>query len=117
VDYPFASRAQGLTMADKETNHRIPGPQSALADMLALAKRLRARAGSVAFRDVPEQQKDMRAAAGFIEDLAHVRSEIDRLANEVKDDVRAATPSWTPGGTMMPSSDLHTLSESPAGAL
>jgi hypothetical protein len=46
------------------------------AEMKALAARLKARADSVLFRDQPEQQNDMRQAAGLIEQLAALSAEI-----------------------------------------
>jgi hypothetical protein len=44
--------------------------------MRGLAKRLRARADSVLFRDQPHQAADMRQAAGLIEQLANLTAEI-----------------------------------------
>lgn len=56
-------------------------------EMRGLAARLRARAQSVLLRDQPEQQRDLQTAAGLIEHLAHLRGEIQRLADEVNDEV------------------------------
>jgi transposase len=57
------------------------------AEMSALASRLRARAESIVFRDQPEQARDLKSAAALIDDLVRLRSEIRRLADEVRDEI------------------------------
>jgi hypothetical protein len=74
-------------MGTNETTNTTPVPQMGPAEMSGLARRLRARAESVLLRDQPEQQRDLRAAAGLVEHLVHLRGEIQRLMNEVKDEV------------------------------
>jgi hypothetical protein len=63
-------------MDTNESTNSTPAPQMRPAEMKALAARLKARADSVLFRDQPEQQNDMRQAAGLIEQLAALSAEI-----------------------------------------
>jgi transposase len=70
-----------------DSTNATPVPQMGPAEMSGLARRLRARAESVLLRDQPEQQNDMRAAARLIERLVHLQGEIQRLADEVRDEV------------------------------
>jgi transposase len=74
-------------MGNSEPTNTTPVPQMGQAEMSGLAARLRARAQSVLLRDQPEQQRDLRAAAGLIDHLVHLRGEIQRLADEVRDEV------------------------------
>jgi hypothetical protein len=74
-------------MATEDSSNTTPVPQMGPAEMSGLARRLRARAESVLLRDQPEQQRDLRAAAGLIDHLVHLRGEIQRLMNEVRDEV------------------------------
>jgi hypothetical protein len=55
-------------------------------EMHGLAARLRARAQSVLLRDQPEQHGDLLTAAGLLEQLAKLRGDIQRLADQVKDE-------------------------------
>ena len=71
-------------MATEDSSNTTPVPQMGPAEMSGLARRLRARAESVLLRD---QRRDLRAAAGLIDRLVHLRGEIQRLMNEVKDEV------------------------------
>jgi hypothetical protein len=74
-------------MADSEPTNTTPAPQMGQAEMHALAARLRARGDSVLMRDQPEQARDLRSAAALIDDLVRLRSEIRRLADEVRDEI------------------------------
>jgi transposase len=74
-------------MGTNETTNTPRAPQMTPPEMTALAKRLRARANSVLMKDQPHQAADMRTAAGLVEQLAHLRAEIQRLLDEVKDEV------------------------------
>jgi hypothetical protein len=74
-------------MATEESSNATPVPQMTPVEMRGLAARLRARADSALLRDQPEQQRDLRAAAGLIDRLVHLRGEIQRLMNEVKAEV------------------------------
>jgi hypothetical protein len=74
-------------MATEDSSNTPRAPQMGPAEMSGLARRLRARAESVLLRDQPEQQRDLRAAAGLVDHLVHLRGEIQRLADEVKDEV------------------------------
>jgi hypothetical protein len=56
------------------------------AEMSGLARRLYARADSVLFRDQPEQQSDMRAAARLIERLIYVLVEVRHAADNTEDE-------------------------------
>jgi transposase len=68
------------------TDNNTPAPIMGQAEMSALASRLRSRADSVLFRDQPEQARDLRAGAALIDELARLRAEIRRLADEVRDE-------------------------------
>jgi ABC-type sulfate/molybdate transport systems ATPase subunit len=74
-------------MADNQPNHNVSTPQMGQAEMSALASRLRARAESVLMKDQPHQASDMRTAAALLEQLAHLRTDIQRLADTVPDEV------------------------------
>ena len=74
-------------MATEDSSNTTPVPQMGPAEMSGLARRLRARAESVLLRDQPEQQRDLRAAAGLIEQHVSVLADIQRLADEVRDEV------------------------------
>jgi hypothetical protein len=63
-----------MVKATKDDTNTPSSPQS--AELSGLARRLSARAESVLLRDQPEQQKDMRQAARFLEELIRLRSEI-----------------------------------------
>ena len=74
-------------MATEDSSDATPAPQMTPQGMRGLAARPKARAESVLLRDQPEQQRDLRAAAGLIDRLVHLQGEIRRLADEVKDEV------------------------------
>jgi hypothetical protein len=78
-------------MATDDSSNATPVPQMTPGEMRGLAARLRARAQSVLLRDQPEQQRDLQTAAGLIEHLVHLRGEIRRLMNEVRDEVEHST--------------------------
>jgi hypothetical protein len=86
-------------MADSEPTNTSTTPQMSPAEMSGLARRLHARAGSVLLRDQPEQQSDMRTAARLIEHLVHLRAELRRLADEVRDEVEEQHLRELLGGT------------------
>jgi hypothetical protein len=54
-------------MASTDTSNATSVPQMSLAELSALAKRLRNRAESIVLRDLPEMQRDMLTAAGVID--------------------------------------------------
>ncbi len=54
-------------MATEDSSNATSVPQMSPAELSALAKRLRNRAESIVLRDLPEMQRDMRAAAGIID--------------------------------------------------
>jgi hypothetical protein len=77
-------------MGTNDSNHVQSAPQPAQltpAEMRGLAQRLLARAGSVLMQDQPEQQRDLRQAAHLIGQYVSLRGEIQRLADEVRDEV------------------------------
>jgi transposase len=74
-------------MTDSDSTNATPATPMGQAEMSALASRLRARADSVLFRDQPEQARDLKSAAALIDDLVRLRSEIRRLADEVRDEI------------------------------
>jgi hypothetical protein len=74
-------------MANEKPTSTRTIPQTTPTEMTALAKRLRARADSVLYKDQPSQAGDMRAAAGLLEQFAQLRGDIERLANEMADDI------------------------------
>jgi hypothetical protein len=73
-------------MGTNDSTNSTPTPQMRPEEMRGLAKRLRARAESVLFRDQPEQQRDLHAAAVAIDQLIHVRAEIRRAADSTEDE-------------------------------
>jgi hypothetical protein len=74
-------------MVDSKPTSTPRASQMTPEEMRGLAARLRARAGSVLFRDQPHQAADLRQAATLIEQLVHLRDGIRRLADEVRDEV------------------------------
>ena len=74
-------------MTDSDSTNATSATPMGQAEMSALASRLRARADSVLFRDQPEQARDLKSAAALIDDLVRLRSEIRRLADEVRDEI------------------------------
>jgi hypothetical protein len=56
-------------MATEDTSNTPRAPQMRPEEMHGLAKRLRARADSVLYRDQPHQAADLRQAASLIEQL------------------------------------------------
>jgi hypothetical protein len=73
-------------MATEDSSNATPVPQMTPEEMRGFAARLRARAQSVLLRDQPEQQRDLLTAANLLEQLAQLRGDIQRLADEVKDE-------------------------------
>jgi hypothetical protein len=74
-------------MVTHDSTSTSPAPQMRPGEMRGLAKRLRARADSVHYRDQPHQAADLRQAASLIEQLTSLTAEvlssaavIDRLA-------------------------------------
>jgi hypothetical protein len=63
-------------MDSHDSTSTSPAPQMRPDEMRGLAKRLRARADSVLYRDQPHQAADMRQAATLIEQLANLTGEI-----------------------------------------
>ncbi len=63
-------------MGTNETTNTTPTPQMGPEEMRLLAKRLRARADSVLYRDQPHQAADMRQAASLIEQHASLAVEL-----------------------------------------
>jgi hypothetical protein len=63
-------------MATEDSTSTSPTPQMRPEEMRGLAKRLRARADSVLFRDQPHQAADLRQAAALIEQLANLTAEV-----------------------------------------
>jgi hypothetical protein len=74
-------------MVAQDSTSTSPAPQMRPDEMRGLAKRLRARADSVLYRDQPHQAADLRQAVSLIEQLTSLTAEIlssaamiDRLA-------------------------------------
>jgi hypothetical protein len=67
-----------------------PTPMLGQAECHGLATRLRARADSLFFRDMPEMQSDLRAAADLITLLTHYRTQLLWLVENVADEQTAA---------------------------
>jgi hypothetical protein len=67
-------------MVTHDSTSTSPAPQMGPGELTALARRLRARADSVLFRDQPEQQRDLRAAAAVIDQLLALHAEIRATA-------------------------------------
>jgi hypothetical protein len=63
-----------MVKATDQPTNTPSSPQS--AELSGLARRLSARAESLLLRDQPEQQKDLRQAARFLEELVRLRCEI-----------------------------------------
>jgi hypothetical protein len=63
-------------MVTHDSTSTSPTPQMRPEEMRGLAKRLRARADSVLYRDQPHQAADLRQAASLIEQLASLTAEI-----------------------------------------
>jgi len=63
-------------MVTHDSTSTSPTPQMRPEEMRGLAKRLRARADSVLYRDQPHQAADLRQAASLIEQLANLTAEI-----------------------------------------
>ena len=63
-------------MVTHDSTSTSPAPQMRPEEMRGLAKRLRARADSVLYRDQPHQAADLRQAASLIEQLASLTAEI-----------------------------------------
>ena len=73
-------------MDEGKTTNTTPAPQMGPGELTALARRLRARADSVLFRDQPEQQRDLRAAAAVIDQLLALHAEIRTAADATSDE-------------------------------
>jgi hypothetical protein len=73
-------------MDEGKTTNTTPAPQMGPGELTALARRLRARADSVLFRDQPEQQRDLHAAAVAIDQLIQLLAEIRRAADATQDE-------------------------------
>ena len=67
----------------EDSSNATPVPQMSPEDMRGLATRLRARAASVLLWHQPEQHRDLVTAAGLIEHLAELTTEILSSAEEI----------------------------------
>jgi hypothetical protein len=80
-------------MATQDCSNTTPLPQMSLAELAALAKRLRNRAESIVLRDQPEMQRDMLTAAGVIDGVAR-SSDLLVDITDTDGKVSRAVPLW-----------------------